>query len=193
MKTVTLITGGVRSGKSRYALELAQARHREEKAFLATPDPLHDELEERVAFEQNKPERDFPLADQPVFLAREIMKAQNETDLVLIDSLTVWLNNLLYHFTGQPKMIEREIQAFLGVVGEKRTDMIFVTNEVGFGITPENLAARKFAEQLGDLNQKVARLSDEVVLMVSGIPQVIKRSTVDAGFDDLEHFPNNIF
>ena len=182
MKTVTLITGGVRSGKSRYALDLAEARA-VRKSFLATAQPFDEEMKVRIARHQAERGRDFLTREEPLHLSRAVAAASSETDLILIDCLTVWLNNLLHHFSGQPEQVRREIQSLLGMVGEKRTDMILVTNEIGLGVVPDNPLSRRFLEEQGKLNQELARLSDEVIFMVAGIPQIIKGARVDSKLD----------
>lgn len=203
MKTITLITGGVRSGKSRHALELAEARlpeglsgskpgqrNRElaearsvRRSFLATAQAFDEEMKVRIARHQAERGNSFLTREEPLYLSQAVAAASAETDLILIDCLTLWLNNLLYHFAGQPEQVKREIQSLIGMVGEKRTDMILVTNEIGMGVVPDNPLSRRFLEEQGRLNQELARLSDEVILMISGIPQVIKGARVDSKLD----------
>lgn len=197
-KTITFITGGVRSGKSRYALELARARSapylgatpvypagggRVAPTFVATAQPFDGEMESRIARHRVERGEDFSTLEEPLYLAQALTRAAAQTNLILVDCVTLWVNNLLYQFAGQPAIIQREIQSFLGVVGERRTDLILVTNEIGWGVTPQEPLARWFLEEHGRLNQELACLSDEVILMVSGIPQWIKGAGVASRLD----------
>lgn len=174
MKALTLITGGIRSGKSRYALELADARSKNLKGFVATAEALDDEMTLRIARHRAERGSSFSTVEEPLYLARAVRKAQDETELILIDCLTVWVNNLLYRFSSDSKLVREAIRAFAGVMAEKRTDAILITNETGLGVVPDNPTSRRFTEELGNLNQQIARMSDEVIFMVSGIPVNVK-------------------
>lgn len=177
---IALITGGIRSGKSRHALELAQqCKSLGRKCFLATAEPLDDEMKVRIAKHQEERADDFLTVEEPLYLSRAIEKAQNDHSLVLVDCLTVWIGNLLFRFADTPNQIRNEIESLLHVISLKKTDMFFVTNEVGLGLIPDNPLGRRYIDELGNLNQRIARLSDEVVFMVSGIPALM-RGGVDA-------------
>lgn len=179
---ITLITGGVRSGKSRYAVELAM-RRAEKRVFIATAEALDDEMKLRIANHQRERGNAFQTVEAPVFLADAVMKAAGRAPLTVIDCLTVWVGNLLHHFQGKDEAMAAELQSFIQTAASRPADIILVTNEVGFGIMPENPLARRFSDLLGQLNQEMARHSDEVILMVSGIPQVIKGQIYHAGLD----------
>ena len=179
---VTLITGGVRSGKSRYALELAE-RRAGQKSFLATAEALDEEMKVRIARHQAERGGDFSTVEESLYLARAVHEASERTELILIDCLTLWVNNLLFHFQASPDLVTNQIRSFLDAVRERKTEMILVTNEVGFGIIPDNVLSRRFLDQLGRMNQELAALADEVILMISGIPQVIKGASVDLPMD----------
>ena len=173
MGTLTLITGGIRSGKSRYALELA-GRYTRGKCFLATAEVLDEEMKARIAWHRKERGSDFFTWEEPIKLAHAIQQVQTQYDLILVDCLTLWVSNLLSRFLGAPKRIEEEIKSFLEKVNLRKTDFIFVTNEVGLGLVPDNALSRQFIDRLGSLNQELGRLCDEVILMVSGIPQWMK-------------------
>ena len=168
MNHITLITGGIKSGKSKYALELAASRgHHFDPAIL---------------FSGNSAQKQKKRMNESVHLATAISQAQFHAQLVLIDSLTTWMDNLLYFYAGQPKAVEREIRGLIGVAGERRTSMIFVTNEISFDVSPTQPFRQKFSEELGQLNQAIAKMADEVVLMISGIPQTIQKQPTIAQF-----------
>lgn len=175
--SLTLITGGSRSGKSRFAIEKAWAYRR--KIFLATAVPLDDEMKLRI--ERHKQERgiDFITVEEPVSLARGIRHHAGAADVILVDCLTFWLNNLWHYFgsdsPGLPEKIQKEIQDFVSLLEEKLCPLILVTNEINMGVIPSDPLTRCFVEMQGRLNQEVARRANEVILMVSGIPQVLKQ------------------
>ena len=171
-KTV-LITGGVKSGKSNFALKCAK-EFEGVKAFIATATASDAYMEEKIKKHQQQRNDQFFTVEEPVFLARAIQSVEQRTENILIDCLTLWVNNLLYHFKDnlaeinhQIDLFEKEIQAFNGT-------MLIVTNEVGLGVMPDNALAQKYVDLLGRINQCVAQSSDEVVMMISGIPQLIK-------------------
>ncbi len=182
MKTLTLVTGGIRSGKSRFALELAQARA-SRKTFLATAEPFDEEMKKRILRHQAERGKDFTTVEAPLHLAHAVREASRHTDLVLIDCLTLWVNNLLYRFGSEPEKIHFEMDSLLDVAADRQTDIILVTNEIGLGVIPENLLVRRFLDEQGRLNQELARISDEVIFMISGIPQVIKGVGIHANLD----------
>lgn len=176
---ITLITGGIRSGKSRFAVKLAGERASgHPKCFLATAQALDMEMKFRIQNHQKERGDHFRTIEEPIYLARAVEKAQKEFHLLLVDCLTLWVNNLLFHLDGRPEEIEREIEALIQVVRLKDARMIFVTNEVGLGVIPDKASARRYIDLLGKVNQELAALSDEVIFMVSGIPNFIKEPSV---------------
>ncbi|MDP6630135.1 MAG: bifunctional adenosylcobinamide kinase/adenosylcobinamide-phosphate guanylyltransferase [Kiritimatiellia bacterium] len=168
---ITLVTGGCRSGKSRYALE--QATTGTHPVFIATAQVYDAEMEARVA--RHKLERDpkFVTIEEPYDLAGTLRSLPPGTDVVLVDCLTIWMSNLLC----RPEATDEtpaEVDDLLGVLRDPPCDIILVTNEVGMGIVPENALARRFRDETGFLNQSIAALADTVVFAVSGIPTIIK-------------------
>jgi len=170
MKT-TLVTGGGRSGKSRHALELALPR--EAKAFIATAQALDDEMRARI--EKHRADRggEFLTVEEPFDLARALGSLPKGIDVAVIDCLTVWLGNLVHRHEGKQGAFP-EVPALAEALRDPPCDVIVVTNEVGMGIVPANEVARRFRDLAGTVNQAVAALADEVVLMVSGVPLVVK-------------------
>lgn len=175
-RRLTLITGGVRSGKSRFALELAAAR-RPPLYFIATAEAFDLEMKSRIANHRKERKDRFVTIEEPVSLCRALQEAyQRGAGLIVIDCLTVWINNLLYYFEHEEKRIEEEIGSVLEAVKLRRMDLIFVTNETGMGLAADSPLTRKFVDWIGLVNREVAAASDEVILMVSGIPSWIKGS-----------------
>ena len=171
---LAMITGGVRSGKSRYALQLARQRvSAGPKCFLATAQPFDDGMKLRIRRHREERGADFFTVEEPVRLAGAIKKSA-DSPLILVDCLTVWLNNLLFRFPEDPGKIQAEIDSFFEAISARPCEMILVTNEIGLGVMPDNPLARKYADELGKLNQEAARICDEVIFMVSGIAKIIK-------------------
>ena len=174
--SVTLITGGSRSGKSAYALTLLEQA--ENKAFLATAEAIDDEMQGRIQAHKKERGEEFQTIEEPVKIWEVLKSLSNDIEIIVVDCLTVWLGNLQYHLDDEKKEAEA-IESFLSVLSNPPCEVIVVTNELGMGIIPENPLVRRFRDEAGRLNQKVAALADKVVLTVSGIPMVIKDSTRD--------------
>jgi adenosylcobinamide kinase/adenosylcobinamide-phosphate guanylyltransferase len=171
VNTVTLITGGSRSGKSSHALTLAETFQR--KLFIATAQALDAEMTTRIAKHKKERGMSFRTVEEPLDIAKTIRSAGNEYDIIVLDCLTVWLGNLQFHLqTIEDRTVH--VAQLLDVLDSPPCSIILVTNEVGMGIVPENDLARRFRDEAGYLNQQVARLADRVILMISGIPLVIK-------------------
>ena len=169
---ITFITGGGRSGKSRHALELA--RGYEKRAFVASAVALDAEMQERIAKHRKERGDAFSTVEAPIDPAAAIRSLPDEVEVAVLDCLTVWLGNLMH----EQKVLEDascdEIDAFLDILSAPPCDLIVVTNEVGMGIIPDNAMARAFRDLAGSLNQRVAAKADRVILMVSGVPVVVK-------------------
>jgi adenosylcobinamide kinase/adenosylcobinamide-phosphate guanylyltransferase len=173
MRKITLVTGGVRSGKSKCALSYAQSKEGI-KLFIATAIPFDDEM--RIRVENHRLERDklFETVEEPYDLATAISHVQSKYPIVVVDCLTVWMGNLFYKYEQNPRMISQEIDRLIMALNNFQSEIIIVTNEVGWGIVPENKLAREFRDMNGLLNQKVAAVADNVILSVSGIQINIK-------------------
>jgi len=169
--TVTLITGGSRSGKSSHALELTGPFKR--KVFIATAQAMDEEMRIRIANHQKERGDRYQTVEEPIKVAEAIKSIGSDTDVVILDCLTVWMGNLMFHLKNEEER-EREIDHLLAVLEKPSCSVIVVTNEVGMGIVPENKLSRQFRDAAGYLNQQVAKRANRVVLMVSGIPVEIK-------------------
>jgi adenosylcobinamide kinase/adenosylcobinamide-phosphate guanylyltransferase len=170
-----LVIGGARSGKSRYALGLAaQFLH---KAFIATAEPMDDEMRDRIRRHREERGDAYRSLEEPVDLAGALLRLPAGTEIVIIDCLTVWLGNLV-HRRGEGSCAELgeypEIGELLSALATAPCPLILVSNEVGLGIVPANALARSFVDLAGRLNQEVAARADRVILMVSGLPLQIR-------------------
>ncbi len=171
MSRVILVTGGSRSGKSRYALELALEYSR--RVFIATAEITDREMEERIARHRRERGDLFLTVEEPLDLAGAISRVPSDTQVALVDCLTVWLGNL-FHQLGDVDLNSPYIQAFLKTLEAPPCDLILVTNELGMGLVPGDALSRRFRDVAGLLNQEVARRAHEVIFTVCGIPTVIK-------------------
>ncbi len=172
MSKVYLVTGGARSGKSRYAEELARklCKDGSRRCYIATAEAFDDEMKERIRLHQERRKDDFFTVEAPVELGKAITEAQGRSDVILVDCLTVWTNNLLYYDRLEEK--QRLYTALKGCT----CDVILVTNETGMGIVPSNELSRRFRDEAGFINQDVAGIADAVVFMVCGLPMSVKGS-----------------
>ena len=171
MKRIILVTGGSRSGKSKHALELAASYNN--KAFIATAEATDDEMRARI--ERHRRERDpsFHTLEEPVDPVVALKALPEETEVALLDCITVWLGNLFY----REKIIDGtcpEIDAFLDILEAPPCHLILVTNEVGMGVIPADGATRLFRDTAGSINQILAERAHEVIFSVSGIPLRVK-------------------
>jgi adenosylcobinamide kinase/adenosylcobinamide-phosphate guanylyltransferase len=163
---IILIGGGARSGKSRYALEKARALPGT-RAFLATAQPFDEEMTARIHLHQSERGPEFATIEEPLDLASAIARPYA---VILVDCLTLWLSNLMF----ADKNIDAETHALLAAAQAFDKTIIFVTNEVGAGIVPENALARDFRDRAGTLSQRVASIAHEVYYMVFGQPIRVK-------------------
>lgn len=182
---ITLVTGGSRSGKSAHALSLVGARNAgpdDPAAFVATCPVIDAEMQTRVARHQTERaglgwetvEEETRLAD-----AVRAIRATRPGRTILIDSLSLWINNLMYHAqtSGDALSEDRVSELARELIETCRAtpgETILVTDEVGLGIIPENKSARLFRDLVGRCNQTIAALADVVTLVCCGIPVAIK-------------------
>ena len=171
---IEFIVGGVRSGKSRYALLKAnqlQQQRNGHKIFVATGTAGDGEMSKRI--ENHKKERDqsWGLIEEPLHLSR-VLSELDGSETVLIDCLTLWVTNWLCadDFNGW----SFEKNAFLSELDKSNAAVIVVSNEVGLGVTPMGELSRKFVDECGWLHQQVATQSDRVTIVQLGIPKTIK-------------------
>jgi len=170
-RQIVLITGGARSGKSRFALELASFRGK--KIFVATATASDEEMRQRIESHRKERSSDWFTIEQPIDVSRVV--AENPENLMLIDCLTLWVSNLMMHGRNDEE-IQKEVQQLCECLLARRDLTILITNEVGFGIVPDNELARRFRDLSGMMNQLFAAEADAVILMVSGLPMYLKRS-----------------
>jgi adenosylcobinamide kinase/adenosylcobinamide-phosphate guanylyltransferase len=167
--------GGCRSGKSRYALELATQAAGRNRIFVATCMPGDKEMEERVRRHQKERSQSWTTVEAPLSLAEALDEHDRQGNVIVVDCLTLWLSNLLLEINNMEE-IEVHIKRLIQSLESSQCPVFLVSNEVGTGIVPENRLARKFRDVAGFANQNVAACSDMVIWMVAGIPVTIKKS-----------------
>jgi len=173
MGTITLLTGGARSGKSMQALKLALPYQR--KFFVATGQGLDDEMTARIEFHRTTRPPDFQTVEEPVQVVGELEKLGKSADLVVLDCLTLWISNLMQRHEGDDTPVLAEADKLAAALKDAPFASIVVTDEVGSGIVPTDHAeSRRFRDLLGWTNQKVAAVADQVLLMVAGYPLKLK-------------------
>jgi adenosylcobinamide kinase/adenosylcobinamide-phosphate guanylyltransferase len=183
---VTLITGGVKSGKSRRALDLAlrwisgasgggaesgvTSGAAGSVSFIATAEALDDEMRGRI--ERHKAERaghNFTTIEEPLDIAGALSRSG---ECVLVDCITMWVNNLLYH--GREADFERLLAAFVEGFAGKR-ELVIVSNETGLGNIPLDALTRRYNLLVAEANRRIACAADIVEFMVAGLPIVVKQ------------------
>ncbi|MBL8895683.1 MAG: bifunctional adenosylcobinamide kinase/adenosylcobinamide-phosphate guanylyltransferase [Rhizobiales bacterium] len=166
-----LVLGGARSGKSAYAEARAQACLGD-KLYIATAEATDAEMAERIRHHQERRGAGWRTLEAPLDLADTLRQHDASDRVVLIDCVTVWINNLMFH----DRAIEPAVAELCAALADVRGQVVIVSNEVGFGIVPENALARRFRDLAGRTNQAIAAVADEVVLVVAGLPLTVKQS-----------------
>ncbi len=169
MERVILITGGARSGKSRYA-EARVAAYASPWAFLATAEAGDEEMAERIRLHQRRRSQEWRTVEAPLALVDALQETASICGAQLVDCLTLWLSNLMQ----AERDVGAEIDRLYNYLTDTTTPVVLVTNEVGMGIVPANALARRFRDEAGRMNQAIAVVAQEVVLMVSGYPTTVK-------------------
>jgi adenosylcobinamide kinase/adenosylcobinamide-phosphate guanylyltransferase len=173
-KKLIFITGGARSGKSDFALKLAQ-RFAGRKAYLATARALDEEMAERIQKHKRNRPQDWQTLEEPLGVAKVLKEGAGHFSVILLDCLTLWISNSLMAKWGEKKIL-READRLLEASQGMKGTVIIVSNEVGLGIVPDNPSARIFRDLSGLIHQKVARQADEVYFMVNGLPLQLKNA-----------------
>ena len=165
--SLTLVLGGGRSGKSRYAESLFGGAG---GVYIATAEPIDDEMRARIGRHRARRDDRWTTAEAPLDLAGTLRAHGRNAPGVLVDCLTVWLGNLMH--AGRD--IDREVRALLESLAAIEAPVVLVANEVGLGVVPDNPMARAFRDHAGELNQALAARADRVVLVTAGLPLVLK-------------------
>ena len=172
MKRLVLVLGGARSGKSRFALQVAEAEP-SPRRFVATAQGLDDEMCERIATHRRERSLEWTTIEEPRAVAGVIREARG--GVVLVDCVTLWLGNVMGD-TPEPSSsrVSGWIDDLLDALERRKAAVVVVSNEVGLGIVPTTPLGRAFRDELGRLNQRLAEAADDVYLLVAGVPLRMK-------------------
>ncbi len=176
---IVLVTGGNRSGKSAYAEHRASAIGGQ-RSYIATCPRIDAEMDARIArHRQRRAGQRWHTVEEPLYLATALEQCRSSA-VVLVDCLTLWVNNLLYHATQQqlPLPTEEEMAhhcaAVISAAAAVTGTVIFVSNELGMGLIGADAASRRFCDLAGRCNQCIAAAATEVIFVVAGQPLTIK-------------------
>ncbi|NLE01533.1 MAG: bifunctional adenosylcobinamide kinase/adenosylcobinamide-phosphate guanylyltransferase [Fibrobacter sp.] len=177
MGKLVLITGGVRSGKSSWALAEANKLSSDNKIFIATALPFDDEMRLRIDNHQKERGKEWQTVEAPENLA-EVITIVDPEAIIVVDCCTVWLGNIWHRYSADVNEMGNATDELLNALRswqERSRGVLFViSNEVGLGIVPHDAGIRLYRDTIGLLNQRIARIADEVYLCVSGIAVPVK-------------------
>jgi adenosylcobinamide kinase / adenosylcobinamide-phosphate guanylyltransferase len=170
MPKTVFVLGGSRSGKSDFALREASVVPGE-KAFIATAEALDKEMRLRIEKHKKERGRQWVTHEEPLRISGLMRDIGNKYRVVLVDCLTLWLSNIMH--AGYD--VRSEIMELTATIGEDRTASLYIiSNEVGLGLVPDSPLGREYRDNLGILNQEVAKVATDVCFMAAGIPLRLK-------------------
>ena len=173
MSKVLMVTGGARSGKSRFAERLAES-YGPQRGYLATGQPGDAEMAERIARHRGRRGDEWQTVEEPLQVTRALLDHDGRFSVLLLDCITLWLSNLLFSGDGGVAGALAAVQRFTESFPTLKTPLIVVSNEVGMGIVPEHPLARSFRDLAGEANEMIAARADEVYVTISGLPLKLK-------------------
>ncbi len=171
---LTLVLGGVRSGKSRYAEQCAKDSGKQ-VVYIATATITDNEMQSRIEQHRIRRSSDWLIIEEPVHLA-DVIQRFSDNNFLLVDCLTLWLSNIMFDNKGelQESTFDLQTAALLKVLENTHKEITLVTNEIGLGVVSADKKTRRFVDESGLLHQRISQLADRVVLMTAGLPQILK-------------------
>jgi len=166
----TLVLGGARSGKSRYAEKIVE-QTKQQVIYIATAAAGDQEMQRRIEMHQSQRPEDWLLIEEPLNLTGALQKSDNKINVILVDCLTLWLSNVL---AEDDRSVEARVDELVDTVAQLKTELVLVSNEVGQGIVPMGELTRKFVDESGRMHQKLAQVCEHVVFITAGLPQKLK-------------------
>jgi adenosylcobinamide kinase / adenosylcobinamide-phosphate guanylyltransferase len=166
---ISLVLGGARSGKSSFAQSLAEESD-DDLIYIATAQAFDAEMAERIARHQSDRGPRWQTVECPLNFAEAIVAYQGRGKTILVECLTLWLSNLMLGDHDIPEALSKLVT----VLNDTSAKVVLVSNEVGQGIVPDNALARRFRDEAGWLNQKLANVADTVWFVTAGLPQKLK-------------------
>ncbi len=173
MGHIILVLGGAKSGKTSYALRLGEEIHALKRYYIATAVVCDDEMKKKVELHIRERGERWITIEAPYDIEGGISSLGEREPLVLVDCLTMWLNNLMFEGLTDGQIYSR-IDSLLSFLSGVSGTIILVSNEVGLGIVPQGEEARRFRELAGRLNQEMARIAREVFFVIAGLAIKIK-------------------
>ena len=177
MADTILITGGARSGKSRFAEEHTRSLGTR-LCYLATAQPLDDEMVDRIERHRARRGNGWETIEEPLMIPQTLARLDGVYDAILLDCITLWLSNLLLSFDPDDPSAEGEVLTHVhrlaSTIRSLSTPIVMVTNEVGQGIVPESHLGRLYRDLTGQANQILAATCSQVYVCISGIPLKLK-------------------
>lgn len=167
MAHVTLVLGGARSGKSARALHIAAAPPH---TFVATAEALDDEMAARIALHKSERDASWSLVEAPVELSEAIRRHSAPDTTLLVDCLTLWLSNIMH--AGRD--CADETDSLIAALSAADGSVVLVSNEVGLGLAPDNALGRRFRDEQGRLNRRIAEHCDIVEFVAAGLSLKLK-------------------
>ena len=177
----SLILGGVKSGKSRYAENLlitflaAKELEENQACLIATAQALDAGMESRIEKHKQQRPASWTVIEEPIYLSEALKSAETTSGIILIDCLTLWLTNLL--MKEDEAFMQVEINQFLQTVSNCTSELVLVSNETNMGVMPLGQLTRDYCDRAGVLHQALAETCDHVSLVVAGLPVALKSPT----------------
>ena len=178
-KRLTLVLGGVRAGKSTYAQRLAASGNR--VLFIATAEAGDEDMEGRIEVHRESRSADWDTLEEPIDLVSALTPLLPRYDTILLDCLTLWVSNLMLADSASESKrcdIPAATRGLLELYRSGEASWVIVSNEVGLGVVPPTKLGRKYADELGRVNQLVAAEADDVYFMAAGLPLAVKSSAL---------------
>jgi adenosylcobinamide kinase/adenosylcobinamide-phosphate guanylyltransferase len=131
-------------------------------------------MDERIRRHREERGSDFLTLEEPIEIGKSLQALKEEPSIIVVDCLTLWSSNLLKTYGQDSPEGREQIGLFLSVLDKQTCPVVLIGNEVGWGIVPDNPLARAFRDMIGRLHQEIARIADQVILMVAGIPMIVR-------------------
>lgn len=168
----TLILGGARSGKSRYAEQLA-LQSQKSVVYIATAQAQDAEMQTRIQHHQASRSAEWLTLEEPLSLATTLAAQAQPERILLVDCLTLWLTNLLCLEDSEQRLTS-ELNTLYAVLPQLSGELILVSNETGLGVVPLGELTRRYVDEAGRMHQRLAAQMQQVIFMIAGLPQVLK-------------------
>jgi adenosylcobinamide kinase / adenosylcobinamide-phosphate guanylyltransferase len=167
----SLVLGGARSGKSRFAENLILNSGRK-PVYIATGRAMDEEMSERISIHRDRRGKNWETVEEPLALADALLQIAHPGRAILVDCLTLWVTNLMMAGAN----IDTECEGLIAALNDIHVPVVLVSNEVGLGIVPDTKMGREFRDLAGNVNQRVANASRNVWFVAAGLPLVLKSS-----------------